>query len=349
MSAILLISALVPGLAIVQDAEAPRPPVVGRPDYFDEDESPIGTFQTPAVHAEPQELQAEDPLTLTVRITAPGPVQRAPRPPKLEEFPGFKEQFYIAPAGDAAGHQVAEQTWEFTYTLRPKSPDVKSIPSFPFVYFTPGFLPPQRGYQVRRTAEVPLTVRPRSVVRPEEVQGALPTSEAPEAVWQLVEGAPVLERPAAWTPGQLLALGTPGLLLPPAACLAWFITWRRLYPDAARQARQRRSRAARLALKALQSAGREDDPARRTAAVVADYLRQRHDLPMTEPTPAEVGACLRQMGCPSELVAEAGEFFRTCDAARFAGEAALPAEKVTEAAARLILDLEAASCPAPVS
>src|SRR5207248_1790069 len=65
------------------------------------------------------------------------------------------------------------------------------------------------------------------------------------------------------------------LLAPPLGGLAWYVAWRRLYPDAARRARRQRSRAAQEALKALRDAEKRDpdEQARRDA----DLLRQAQD------------------------------------------------------------------------
>lgn len=55
------------------------------------------------------------------------------------------------------------------------------------------------------------------------------------------------------------------------------------------------------------------------AAITARYLRQRFDLPAAEPTPAEVAGHLRGALPGGEKLAEqAADFFRACDAARFA-------------------------------
>jgi hypothetical protein len=136
------------------------------------------------------------------------------------------------------------------------------------------------------------------------------------------------------------------LVVPPAGCVVWYLLWSRLYPDAARLARQRRSLAARKALHALEHAG--SGPAReqatRTAAILADYLRHRLDLPGGEATPAEVADHLQRAGYSTDLASKTAEFFRACDAVRFMPVPTLDGN-LSATGGELILALEAESCP----
>jgi hypothetical protein len=332
------------------DEDVPRPPVVGRPDFFDEDEGPIGAFQAPIIQAVPRELQVEDPLTLTIRVVASGPVHRPPRQLRLENYPEFKEQFYIQYPDGPTFRRLDDRTWELTCVLKPKSTNVKAIPSFPFVFFTPGFLPPQRGYQVQRTASIDITVRRRSSVQDRDVKSPVEPIRAPASAYQLAEGPRVLRRVSAPSVDALLVVGTISLALPPLIAASWCVMWRRLHPDAVRRARRRRSQAARTALVALRSVGGSDEElVRRTADIVTSYLRQRFDLSAEEPTPAEVGAHLESVQGDPELASQAAEFFRSCDAARFGHFSAAGFEELTELARQLILNLEAEPCPSSAS
>jgi hypothetical protein len=324
-----------------EDEEGPRLPVVGRPEFFDEEDGPIGTFQTPTVHVEPSDVQVEDPVTVTIRVVAAGVVRRPPKQIRLEKFPGFADQFYVEYPNDPSSRRLDDRTWEFTCTLKPRSTKVKDVPSFPFVFFTPGFVPAERGYQVRRTASVPLTVRPRTVVSPGTVQGGSETPEFPDSIYHVADGPTVLARPSAWSRDILITVGATGLLVPPVMCLAWCIVWRRRNPDTARRARQRRSYAAQLALTAMRQLGEGDDP-EPAAVIVTEYLRQRYDFSAQEPTPAEVSTHLDAMGCSEDSIRQALEFFHACDAVRFAHTA--PLEQLTLAGRQLILRLEADSC-----
>ncbi len=323
---------------VAAQADGDEPPIVRRPPHFN---GAVGTFAV-AARAEPAEVQAEDPLTYTVRVTASGPVRRPPSRPKLTDFPAFAEAFYVEDIGPPEGTKPDENTWEFAYRLKPKSAGAGSVPGFPFVSFKPGVVPAWRGYQTHYTSPLPLTVRPRVQVKVSETD-ARPIP-APEATFDLASGPAVLRHndldrlPDSLWLGALFAL-------PPLGCVAWYVVWRRLYPDAAKRARQRRSRAAEEALAALRRLGRAegDERARRTALVVARYLRHRHDLPADLPTPAEAAFHLRRGGLSEEGVTRAADFFRACDAARFAPGSGEPAD-LAGAAVALILTLETPPC-----
>jgi hypothetical protein len=169
--------------------------------------------------------------------------------------------------------------------------------------------------------------------------------QAPENAFVLATGPAVLERQTLWAPpgvGMSVAL----LLAPPAGCIVWFLCWRRLYPDAARQASQRRSRAARQGLQMLQAAHRLDAEQRgeRTAAVVIGYLQERLDLDVAEPTPREVAALFAQRGCSPALTEQAVRLFEMCDRARFLPAAEFRKVDLIDDAVSFILAVEEEMC-----
>jgi hypothetical protein len=335
---LLLVVLLFAPVGLAAAEEEIEPPIVGQPPHFN---GAVGTFRISAT-VQPAEVQAEGPVTYTVRITATGRAHRPPQRPRLEDFTSFKEGFYLENVGAADGDRPDPHTWEFRYRLRPKSTKVEAIPGFPFVSYKPGMLPPQRGYQTAYVPEVPLKVTPR-----EQVGGgttASPPIQAPAEVLDLATGAGVLARSDDRLPGPVVLAAL--VLLPPLACLVWYVVWCRLYPDAARQARRRRSRAAREALAALGRVAAHDDAdrARQAAAVVTRYLQHRLDLAIKEPTPAEAAAHLRKTGLDEALTQQTAEFFRACDTARYAPQPG-PRDDLAGAAAQLILALEADTWP----
>jgi hypothetical protein len=313
-------------------ADNDDPPIVGQPDHFN---GAVGRFRV-ATAADRVKLQAEDPIAYTVRITAEGQVKQPPQRLPLAEFPGFVDGFYIEDVGPAEGNRPDPQTWEFTYRLKPKNTEVRAVPGFPFVFFRPGFLPPRLGYMTVYAREIPITVTPRESV---------PVSAKPvagsEAAFVLADGDELRRDGDGRLPGPVILVSM--LLVPPLGCVAWLLVWRRLYPDAARLARRHRSRAAQVALKSLGMIDKGDDPADqalRTAAVVADYLRHRLELPMIEPTPAEAEAHVRRQGLSEKLAGQTADLLRTCAAVRFDPEPP-PSAGVVESANDLILALEA--------
>jgi hypothetical protein len=326
---------------------------VGRPPDLPFSEA-SGSFRV-ETDADPTALPAEEPLVLTLRVTATGPVRKPPRRIPLQELPAFRQAFHIedipdeesqaidavrlagllagpGPARPALlGALLPQTAWEFRYRLKPKSTAVTEVPSLPFAFYNPAIPFPERRFQVLYADAIPLEVRPREVLE-------VPL-QAPARAFELATGQALLARQAPWAvPVALIFLA---LLVPPVLCLAWYLIWRRLYPNAAKLASLRRSRAAALALDALQRL----PPAPRQRAVVAfravtGYLRQRLDLPGEEPTPLETSGHLQRLGCSAPVAGEALRFYRACDAARFLPAAPAEAADLPDQAVRLILALE---------
>jgi hypothetical protein len=320
------------------DADDNDPPIVGRPADLPFSHA-IGRFRVEA-KAAPTVVEAEAPVVFTLTIEAVSSrVRRPPQRLDLKQLPAFADAFHIEDLGD---RQPTPSSWELTYRLRPRRPDVSEVPGVPFVYFDPEVVPANKGYQVRYTEPIRLQVKPREIV-------AVPLA-VPPGTLELATGPEVLaQRRPAVLPSPPLIFGV--IVLPPLGCLAWYICWRRLNPDAARQAHYRRSRAARRALQRLADARASRPPEQAAAAIaaaVSEYLHERFDLITREPTPTEAHMLLLRNGLPRELAAKADRFYRDCDRGRF-----LPAH-VAEVDLRasgeeLVLDLEAASCSEPSS
>jgi hypothetical protein len=318
--------------------QASEVPLVGRPDFPFSEAS--GRFRV-RMRAAPTTLAVEKPLTLTLTVTAAGPVYLPPRRIDLRELPAVAEAFYVEDPDDGGNRQPDARTWEFVYRLKPRSTAVREVPGIPFAYYDPDIPFPTRRFQVAYTDPVPLTVGPDVLVEVPVI--------APESAYQLATGPGMLARESPWElpgPAALVLLA----LAPPLLCAAWYAAWRRLYPDAARLARRRRSKAAGQALQALRRArrltpGQRADLAART---VAEYLRHRLDLAPAEPTPDEIADRLKRAGCSSGLIERAAGFFRDCDAARFLPDAAESGTALPDEAGRLILAVEDESW-APVS
>jgi hypothetical protein len=306
--------------------------MAGRPAHFS---GAIGSGYRVAMRAAPTQLQAEDPLILTVSIKGTGNLEEIQRP----DLSRWRGRFHIKDLGDR--YLPAAKTREFDYRLRPRTAQVKEIPPLPFVFFDPRIRPPEKGYQTCLAPAIPLSVRPRAVARPSRVETATLASDAPASVYQLVDGAVVLRYDPPFAlpgPGALAAL----LLAPPAFGGLWYLVWQRCYPDAARQSRKRRSRAAQHALKALQRSSKLDAvrQAHQAEAVLAGYMHERLDLLAVEPTPMEVARHLEQAGASTALAEEVARFFAACDAVRFAPGLVERPDHWTATASHLVLALE---------
>jgi hypothetical protein len=308
--------------------------VVGRPANFS---GAIGSFQV-AMRAEPRTLLAGEPLVLTIRITCTGSVEQIDRP-DLNRLPRFAKQFLIKDLADRS--LPKERAREFDYSLRPRSASVKQIPRLPFIFFKPGAGPTAGEYETTYAPAIPLTVRPRTAVQASQVQGADVPSDIPDSVYQIAEGPQVLRRVAVFAvPGPIILAAC--LLAPPCACMFWYAAWRRRHPDAGRLNRRRRSRAAQ---EALQNLGRletvpVDQRAERARQILTEYLRQRFDLAVSEPTPLEVATYLAGLGLSSSSVQEVTGLFIACDAARFAPGLTAEQDDWSAVAGHLVNSLE---------
>ena len=325
-------------MSIAEEPATDDIPVVGRPSHLPFSEA-SGWFEVRAA-AEPTTVEAETPLLFTLTVHALHPAKRPPQRIDLHQLPAFEESFYIEDSADEPARPDAS-TWEFVYRLKPRRADVTEVPSLPFVYFNPYLLTASKRFQVLYTDPIPLHVVPH-----ESVQVPL---QAPEDTFVLATGPGLLERPTTWTPG----LGTTALLLltPPALCVVWYVYWRQMYPDAARLASRRRSRAARQALALLEMARRLDttERAERTAAVVADYLRDRLELTIAEPTPREIAELFEQRSGSPALTAQAVAFFEACDSARFLPPNDSERTDLTALAVQFVLAVEEQTCSVPAS
>jgi hypothetical protein len=323
-----------------------EPPAVNQPLDFERTGGAVGPAFRVSMRAPKTELQVEGELTLTVRIEAVGRAGRPPKRPQLWDLKPFqaleKKGWLKIERPEKKADDVrrpAAQTWEFDYTVKVLSESLKRIPTFAFIYYKPPpseLLPGQ--FPTTYPEEIPLKVKAKPAPPPVPP----PPVKAPEMIFELTESARVLERHGvARFAGAALVVAA--LLVPPLLGAGWYLLWRRFHPDAARRARIRQSLAARQALQALNALGpaEADQRVYRVARIAGGYLQQRLGLPTAEPTPAEVITCLGRAGAPDVLAGKAAEFFRACDAARFAPAQPTDAADLTAAAHRLILTLEA--------
>jgi hypothetical protein len=243
-------------------------------------------------------------------------VGQAPARPDLREFADFEEQFYIEDLLDQDSQE--DQTWTFVYRLKPKYAQVELLPSVPLIYYQPGLRPELLGYMTRYAPAIPLKVRPRGEVQPNDIVGSLASLRFPQSAYQFEETeSRLLADQSPYFPSGGLLIGL--AILPPILCGAWYAAWRSMYPDAALKARRRRSRAAQLAIKNLKKMRSVPLPQQteKLADLVVQFLQQRFDLPMNEPTRVETAAHLAAMQIPLAIIDQTADFLRRCDSQRF--------------------------------
>jgi tetratricopeptide (TPR) repeat protein len=295
-------------------------PLTNRPANFS---GAAGVYRL-QVEADPKEIQVEDPITLKVRIISlePGPRPNPPVREKLHLFPAnIENDFFVEPIPEEDRFIAKENAWEFVWRLAPKRQNVKRIPALEFVYYHTAGATGFKAADGSRT--IPIEVKPRR---------ATLLTAPPEALAKfehIVEGDTVLASEA--TPDSAWA----GLALPPAVCLAGFVLWRRLFPEATERLRRRRSRALKKALNQLNGAR-----AAEVRQVVVEYLRLNSPLTQGEPTPPDVEMALLQRGASAATAASAAELFQRCDEAQFSASPRWQAPHLRETAARVLQTLE---------
>ncbi len=353
MKSFLGITGLILGLALLASSAqaAPatlEPPLVGQPPLFSVLGGAVGSGFHVTQIVTPSSVPIEESVTLTVRISATH-VDQPPRRPRLWELKAYQDlenkkllklDRPEKKTRDQPDRTTAPHTWEFDYRLRPLSESLARLPSLSLPYYKPSGSADLPGrYESVSAASVSLTVTAKKV----EPVIAEPTVQVLPALLQIAEGPEVRKRQATTVALPALPVLLLLLLAPPLVGFTWCVLWKRLYPDAARLARLRQSRAARHALHALQKLPPREQEAHShdVAAIAAGYLQHRLGLPTVEPTPAEVAAYLERVGAPSILAGKTAEFFRACDAARFAPTDARSDDDLSGAATRLILTLEA--------
>ncbi|MBI3407777.1 MAG: BatD family protein [Planctomycetes bacterium] len=310
-----------------QDADAP--PAAAPPDFS----HVAGQFRLSS-SAAPTKVAVEEPITIKVQISGQASTNYRPQRENLRIFPNDLEtSFYVEPVPEQDRLQPDRDVWEFVYRLRPKSAEVKAIPSLRLVYYAPV----RKKFQTTFSDEIPITVKSAtgSPARTEELK-ALPL---PERFYKLYPAEEVLRDETPLRVSPLLAV----LLfsLPPLVCVGWYWLWKLRHPGEKCEMHARRSRAARLALTYLEK--QKPDPVR-TAAALTDYLRARFELPPLEPTPQEIEKHLRRRGATKPTSRAWRDFFQTCDRLRFAPAPPKEGQDLPADAARLIHTVENDSC-----
>jgi hypothetical protein len=304
-------------------------PVSGRPTSDFYGAAGVGVKVAWSLDRTTVALDEELVATLTVtNATNPRDITR----PDLKAMPKFNRLFVVIDLPDPTPAANAKEV-KFSYRLRPRDLAVKEVPRLDFYYYNRTAAVGQ-DWPLTQAKAVPITVRP---AKPKPKPPAVPLRE-PEHLFAVARGASVLDGPpfspcewawgAAWLAGPLVAI-------------AWFLVWRRVFPDAARLAKLRRSRAARRAQDAIRRAGRTPDPPAALVAAVLGYLRSRFPLPPGAATPTEVAAALAELELPAAERDTVVDFLRACDEARFSPSGEADASLAATAAA-LVTRLEAA-------
>ena len=269
--------------------------------------------------AAPTEVNVGDPITLTIRIRGPEPLDNIPAP-ALHRQQTLVEDFKVS--DEPAAPVVQDGSAVFTQTVRALNDRVSAIPPLALSYFDVD----QGEYRTVQSVPIPLVVRAtREVTAADAVGGsgdAPATTEVEtraEGIAHNYEDAGVLMDQGVGLLERLRHPAWLAALLGPMAIylgLAAVHTMRRR--SDADTADRRRRRALREARRELRAAS--DDTlaeATRTSRTVHVYLAATFDVPVAGLTPAEAERLLRARGMPQ--AAAMRELLEQCDAARFAG------------------------------
>jgi len=229
--------------------------------------------------------------------------------PDLKKLPAFANRFIVTDVPDPPS-KATDKVVRFSYKLRPRNRTVDQLPTLEFAYFNPAAGPGTNPF--RKTQAESISIAIVDPPKP-EVKQPVPMVEA-DRLFHVATGSEVLSAPFVPCRWAWLAAGCFG----PLAAMAWFLVWRRIYPDTARMAHLRRSRAARRATDTIRKSGRTPDPPAVIAAAVLGYLRTRFPLPESAVTPSEIALELLDAKVPANIAEATADVFRECDRARFA-------------------------------
>ncbi len=296
-------------------------PSEGRPDSFT---GAVGGFDF-AVSAQPMEVDAGDPISLTMRIEGRGNMD-AVSAPRIDFGPDFR--VYDAQLQQRDLNQRRSRgRIEFEQVIIPRSDHIEAIPPIAFTFFDPAqgtYRTVERGpFPIRvrpaPTPDTPLALPPPSPVTPELTvlhQDIVYLKSAPDA-WPRLGRRPWYMRPF-----------YVGVQVLPALALAGSLMMARrreeLSRDIAKARRLRAPRAARAAVGRAETALRAGQPALFHEAVweaLHSFFGDLFNLQPGEVDPDGVVQRLRAAQIEEGQIESVASLFRQCELARFASGA----------------------------
>lgn len=305
-------------------------PEDGRPQGFD---GPVGVFKVD-VGATPTTVNVGDPITLTIAVRGPEPIEDAPLP-DLALQPDITAQFKLTEGGSPPRIEGGAKTID--RTVRARTPDVERIP--PIGFWT--FDPQAEKYVRAESRPIPLSVGASSQFTLADAPGldepepaTLESREAGLAANRVgprllaAQGFDLgseLRRPAA-----IMALGAPALLS--LSAVAVTLARRRGASDLHGRAAKSALRRALADLEAVTDPG-HTAAAQEVSRIVRRYVGERCRRAAAGLTTSDAAGLARAAGSPD---ADAlSDLLHRCDLARFGGDASEAARLRDEAASLL--------------
>ncbi len=284
----------------------------------------VGRFQVEAA-ANPTEASVGDPITLELSVRGPAYLDNVELPP-LSKLAELESEFKI-PEEMASG-VVRGDAKLFTQTLRPKSEDVKVIPSLAFPYFDAD----TGRYEVARTKPIALNVKPTRVLTSADVEGKAGESpgrkneletwsqgiahnyEGPEVLDRRVYRIATIVRSPAWLAS---------VILPFLGFVALLVTAKVRERQRTDSDKIKSRKALARFKKLLDAIGEERSAAENRFSHLLDAMRSYFGDKLrsngTALTHLDIEAKLRDLGIDPALLGRVRDLFEACEQATYGG------------------------------
>jgi hypothetical protein len=268
----------------------------------------VGDYQL-EMALEPESVSVDDPAILTLKISGEGALALLPRP-ALAALPFFRQTGAFFLEDSTESWDLTGKTRYFRYLLRPRRFGTVTIPNLFYTCFDPALGKYQTRVAPAKSLNVVAAVKESAPLGSRHPAHALPERlrltryDDPELLLQ----STVAE--SSWRAFAVVVVaGFPLLFFLIAVALAWRDR------NAAMRSHRSSAAAARQALHQLQKLNGDVS---QVADVVASFLSQHSLVRIIEPESAHIDSALRVIGLSSDRADAVRQFFRECDAARFA-------------------------------
>jgi hypothetical protein len=295
------------------DLEVLPIPDADRPADFN---GAVGRYVMKA-RAKPTEVQAGDPITLTLDISGSGDLERLSAP-RLLAVPDLVHNFDIS--GETPAGEMIGQRKSFALTIRPLREDVREIPRLPFSYFDTD----SKKFGTSWTSPIPIKVRPAERLALSSTPAPSQATGAKSAVVETTEGLlanftdadELLANqsfeigPSTWT---LLAA------CPMVFAAVWF-TEKRKIRLGSNSALTRRNRAYSVAKALLQNGGEHQGPTtQRAREAIVGYIADRCNVPAGGLTRQDAVALVSRRGLSTDVISSLDGFLEMLEKTQYGG------------------------------
>lgn len=290
---------------IVQDA-----PQEGRPASY---AGAIGAFE---LHGElsPTTVKVGDPMTLTLTLRGQGTLD-AFKPPDLAQVPDIARHFKIYEVTEA----TADAERRFSYTLRPTTDAVKTLPAVPLAAY---FDVQQEAFVTLQTNPIPIQVTKAEQLNSQQIALGATTKSGGQDI-ESQEGGIFANDSALGSlrdegvAPQRWFVGLGGLTGTYLAILLLARRSQRLSADPLWRRRRTAAARAQQRLQAAKGSSGSRQEADALQAAVVGLVADAAGLTEAGLTSAEVRQQLLQMQLDAALVERVSAWFEACDAARY--------------------------------